>query len=121
VSVLLAQVIALNGVHAAPGTSLFTFGGAALPPGQQIRIENIIFMAAVDSDVTLFLTPTIASALENRFVFVDELATDNELRGCIPVPYDLVTRIPWLLGATKTGAGNANVRFEYYYRKDIAP
>lgn len=105
------EVFAANGIIAPPGVVVSTFGGYVRPNNVWISLDWTWYSAVAVSGVTLYLAPAVGSPLNDRCIVLASASTANALRGCVPVPRDLLAGgAPFILGIEKTIVTNANVR-----------
>lgn len=108
------EVFTANGVIAPPGTVLFDFNAYPRAANVYPVIDWLYYSGAAVSGVTIFLVPAIAAPNEDRVVLASSTSTANMVRGCLPVPRNPATGLPFVLGIEKTVATNANVRFAWH-------
>lgn len=106
-------------IAAAPGSILFDFASlyGQLQPNNYLVLNWIYFSGQVGDAVEIWLRPLLASPPEDSVTIATvpagALAT-NVLRSCYPVPNGDdgfgQLRLPFVLGATRSGAGNATMR-----------
>lgn len=108
-------------VAVSPGTVLLTFDNQReLQPGCQQQLLWFGCSGQAGDVITVWTRPAIALATENQLTLATvtlTAAVTDFVRGCYSIPNGVngsgELRVPWVVGITRTGAGNAFFRGAY--------